>query len=424
MKSNGWIRSKRLGVRLAGRFAPTSRRYAFLERKSRTNRFGNMLSNSVLQLLGGTAYIPTVAVAWELIYQRNMIYQFSVIWFSDVIYQFSYYCDNWYIDHTSQRQQNRIKQHVPKFTRSCSSSQKRLLPARQCKSSTQTRPIPSHLLLIQPLDFIFFKIIIPGQHRTFWRNVVAVASSWQHCVWFDWPEIWTSTSRSRGERVIARPTDSKITVSVSYSKLVAGPKRRRAQTALKAMILKGNVGSNHLKIRFRWTDLVRCTFRVGDFVAQHNILRCFNQPASKRLNAQCHHVALTNRCNYNRCKHRVTKSTLTVDTVQLGGCLLNFQFKLPPPTRWPTTHPLVHHPPAGPSPTRWSTTHPLVHHPPAGPPLNMESCQWCAFIGLNVTDKLWIAILKFLIRPDPNGIRAFTALQSISLLTWSQVNWS
>ena len=40
--------------------------------------------------------------------------------------------------HTSQRLQDRIKQHVPKSIRSCSFSQKRLLPARRCKSSTQT----------------------------------------------------------------------------------------------------------------------------------------------------------------------------------------------------------------------------------------------------------------------------------------------
>ena len=39
---------------------------------------------------------------------------------------------------TFQRLQDRIKQHVPKSVRSCSSSQKRLLPARRCKSSTQT----------------------------------------------------------------------------------------------------------------------------------------------------------------------------------------------------------------------------------------------------------------------------------------------
>ena len=37
-----------------------------------------------------------------------------------------------------QRLQDRLKQHVPKSIRSCSSSQKRLLPARWCKSSIQT----------------------------------------------------------------------------------------------------------------------------------------------------------------------------------------------------------------------------------------------------------------------------------------------
>ena len=57
---------------------------------------------------------------------------------SNVIYQFSCHCDSRYVGRTSQRLQDRIKQHVPKSIRSCSSSQKRLLPARRCKSSTQT----------------------------------------------------------------------------------------------------------------------------------------------------------------------------------------------------------------------------------------------------------------------------------------------
>ena len=46
--------------------------------------------------------------------------------------------DSRYVGRTSQRRQDRIKQHVPKFICSSSSSQKRLLPARRCKSSTQT----------------------------------------------------------------------------------------------------------------------------------------------------------------------------------------------------------------------------------------------------------------------------------------------
>ena len=57
---------------------------------------------------------------------------------SNVIYQFSCHCNCRYVGRTSQRLQDRIKQHVPKSIRSCSSSQKRFLPARRCKSSTQT----------------------------------------------------------------------------------------------------------------------------------------------------------------------------------------------------------------------------------------------------------------------------------------------
>ena len=57
---------------------------------------------------------------------------------SNVIYQFSCHCGSRYVGRTFQRLPDRIKQHVPKSIRSCSSSQKRLLPARRCKSSTQT----------------------------------------------------------------------------------------------------------------------------------------------------------------------------------------------------------------------------------------------------------------------------------------------
>ena len=57
---------------------------------------------------------------------------------SNMIYQLTCHCDSWYVGRTSQRLQDRIKQHVPKSIHSCSFSQKRLLPARRCKSSTQT----------------------------------------------------------------------------------------------------------------------------------------------------------------------------------------------------------------------------------------------------------------------------------------------
>ena len=57
---------------------------------------------------------------------------------SNVIYQFACHGDSRDIGRTSQWLQNRIKPHVPKSIRSCFSSQKRLFPARRCKSSTQT----------------------------------------------------------------------------------------------------------------------------------------------------------------------------------------------------------------------------------------------------------------------------------------------
>ena len=57
---------------------------------------------------------------------------------SHVIYQFVWHCDSQERGRTSQKLQSRIKQHVPKFIRSFSSSQKRLLSARRCKSSTRT----------------------------------------------------------------------------------------------------------------------------------------------------------------------------------------------------------------------------------------------------------------------------------------------
>ena len=76
---------------------------------------------------------------------------------SNVIYQFSCHCDSWYVGRTSQRLQDRIKQHVPKSIHCCSFSQKHLLPA--CWANLPPRLIPSLLLLIQPLDFMFYKIL-------------------------------------------------------------------------------------------------------------------------------------------------------------------------------------------------------------------------------------------------------------------------
>ena len=94
---------------------------------------------------------------------------------SNVIHQFSCPCHSWYVGRTSQRLQDRTKQHVPKSVRSCSSSQKRLLPARRCKSSTQTNTqslasdsaIGFHLLQnptgTQHYDDSRFSILVQGR---------------------------------------------------------------------------------------------------------------------------------------------------------------------------------------------------------------------------------------------------------------------
>ena len=84
------------------------------------------------------------AVESRVVYSANEVLSATntdvlpVLQKSNVIYSFSCHCDSRYVGCTSQRLQDRIKQYVPKSLRSGSSSQKRLLPTRRCKPSTQT----------------------------------------------------------------------------------------------------------------------------------------------------------------------------------------------------------------------------------------------------------------------------------------------
>ena len=74
---------------------------------------------------------------------------------SNVIYRFSCPCDSRYINRTSQTLQDRIKQHIPKFI--CFFPRNAyFLPVGVILPPP---PIPSLLLLIQPLDFFFYKIL-------------------------------------------------------------------------------------------------------------------------------------------------------------------------------------------------------------------------------------------------------------------------
>ena len=74
-----------------------------------------------------------------LLYQRPISVTnknvLSALQKSNVICELSRLCKNRYVGRTSQRLQNRIKKHVSKSFRS---SQKRILPVSQCKSSTQS----------------------------------------------------------------------------------------------------------------------------------------------------------------------------------------------------------------------------------------------------------------------------------------------
>ena len=74
-----------------------------------------------------------------------------------MIYQFSCHCDSRYVGRTSQRLQDIITQHVSKSIRSCSSSKN--VYFLLVGANLPPRLISSLLLLIQPLDFIFCKIL-------------------------------------------------------------------------------------------------------------------------------------------------------------------------------------------------------------------------------------------------------------------------
>ena len=57
---------------------------------------------------------------------------------SNIIYQFSCHCDSRYVGCTSQKLQDRIKQHIPKSIHYGPSSPKHDLPIRKCKYSTKS----------------------------------------------------------------------------------------------------------------------------------------------------------------------------------------------------------------------------------------------------------------------------------------------
>ena len=76
---------------------------------------------------------------------------------SNVIYQFSCHCDSRYVGRTSQRLQNRINNMSPNLSVLAFLSKNAYFLL--VGANLPPRLIPSLLLLIQPLDFIFYKIL-------------------------------------------------------------------------------------------------------------------------------------------------------------------------------------------------------------------------------------------------------------------------
>ena len=136
-------------------------------------RFEKQTKSAVKQFF--TAVEPRIAYAPnELLFVTNKDV-LPALQKSNMIYQFSCHCGGRYVGCTSQWLLDKIKQHVRKSTRSCSSSQKFILPARLCKPSTQSNTlslafdsaIGLHLLqnpaCVQHYDDSRFFILVHGR---------------------------------------------------------------------------------------------------------------------------------------------------------------------------------------------------------------------------------------------------------------------
>ena len=83
---------------------------------------------------------------------------------SNVIYQFSCLCDSRFVGRTSQKLQDRIKQHVPKSNRYGTSSPKRDLPIRKCKYFTKPTTQIQSLTHDSAIGLHFLRNLTCAQH--------------------------------------------------------------------------------------------------------------------------------------------------------------------------------------------------------------------------------------------------------------------
>ena len=148
-----------------------------------SNRFEKQVTSSVKHCY--------LTVELHVVYKTNQLLPVAnknvlpALQNSNVINQFSCHCDSRYVGRTSQRLQDRIKQHVPKSIRYGTSFPKRDLPICKCKYSTKsTTQIQSlthdsaiglHLLhnptCAQHYDDSMFSILVKG-HSPFHLSAV------------------------------------------------------------------------------------------------------------------------------------------------------------------------------------------------------------------------------------------------------------
>ena len=93
--------------------------------------FWNMLLDAFLKPLSSATYVPTITVAHIFINNHTVI----------VI---NNHYDSRYVGRTTQRLQERIKQHVPKAIRQKTSQPTRTQPNRKCKAKSKTQFEPEN----------------------------------------------------------------------------------------------------------------------------------------------------------------------------------------------------------------------------------------------------------------------------------------
>ena len=121
-----------------------------------SNRFEKQITSSVKHCY--------LAVEPHVVYKTNQLLPVAIkdvlpaLQNSNVIYQFSCHCDSRYVGRTSQRLQDRIKQHVPKSIRYGTSSPNVIFQFANANIPLSQKLKFNLSRMIRPLDFTFYAI--------------------------------------------------------------------------------------------------------------------------------------------------------------------------------------------------------------------------------------------------------------------------